>query len=103
MQLLNLRQVLAKMLGLDVNSLAVPDYEIIARLERLILANQTTTASALVMDSMISDVEEGFMAGYQNTPLISTNGFAAHNPHYTAYPDSRSRSRSPSKYDPRSY
>lgn len=37
-QLSDLRQVIARMLGLDVNRLAVPDFEIISRLEKLIEA-----------------------------------------------------------------
>ena len=39
-QLLDLRQVIARMLGLDVNSLAVPDFEIISRLEKLVEAQR---------------------------------------------------------------
>lgn len=35
-KLLDFRNVVAKMLGLDVNTLAVADYEIIARIERVI-------------------------------------------------------------------
>jgi hypothetical protein len=37
-QLLDFRSVVARMLGLDVTSLAVADYEIIARIERIITA-----------------------------------------------------------------
>uniref|UniRef100_A0A914X7A4 Uncharacterized protein n=1 Tax=Plectus sambesii TaxID=2011161 RepID=A0A914X7A4_9BILA len=35
-QLVDLRTVIARMLGLDISTLAVPDYEIISRLEKLI-------------------------------------------------------------------
>lgn len=37
-QLMDFRNVVARMLGLDVNALAVADYEIIARIERIITA-----------------------------------------------------------------
>ncbi len=39
---MDFRNVVAKMLGLDVNTLAVADYEIIARIERIISAFNTT-------------------------------------------------------------
>jgi hypothetical protein len=35
-QLQDLRHVIARMLGLNADSLAVPDYEIISRIERLV-------------------------------------------------------------------
>ena len=64
--MLDLRQVLARMLGLDVNTLAVPDYEIIARLEKLILANQSNVATVVALDTALEDVSDGFRAGYEN-------------------------------------
>lgn len=66
LQLLDLRQVLARMLGLDVNNLAVPDYEIIARLEKLILANQSNAATVVALDTALEDVSDGFRVGYEN-------------------------------------
>ena len=65
-QLLDLRQVMARMLGMDVNSLAVPDYEIIARLEKLILANQSNAATVVALDTALEDVSDGFRVGYEN-------------------------------------
>ena len=53
------------MLGLDVNILAVPDYEIIARLEKLILAHQSSAATAVAFDNAIVDMEDGFRQGYK--------------------------------------
>jgi len=65
-QLLDLRQVIARMLGLDVTTLAVPDYELIARLEKLILANQANASSAIALDTALLDMEDGFRAGYND-------------------------------------
>lgn len=65
-QLLELRQVISRMLGLDLNSLAIPDYELITRLEKLVLANQANAATAVVLDSAIADLGDGFRAGYHD-------------------------------------
>ena len=59
-QLLDLRQVIARMLGLDINNLAVPDYEIIARLEKLILAHQSGVITDAAIGTIVDDMEEGF-------------------------------------------
>ena len=98
-QLLDLRQVIARMLGLDVNSLAVPDYEIIARLEKLVLANQSNSATVIALDSAIEDMEDGFRAGYQDASRVLTMVPRAR--HRTRRPaaaaKSRARSLSPSR------
>lgn len=57
---------MSRMLGLDLNSLAIPDYELITRLEKLILANQANAATAVVLDSAIADLGDGFHAGYHD-------------------------------------
>ena len=54
------------MLGMDVTTLAVPDYEIIARLEKLILANQANASTAVALDTALLDLGEGFRAGYND-------------------------------------
>ena len=54
------------MLGLDMNVLAVPDYEIISRLEKLILANQSSVATTAAIDGALVDMEDGFREGYQD-------------------------------------
>jgi hypothetical protein len=51
---------------MDVTSLAVPDYEIIARLEKLILANQANVSTAVALDTALLDMEDGFQAGYND-------------------------------------
>lgn len=65
-QLLELRQVISRMLGLDVNTLAIPDYELISRLEKLVVANQANAATAIVLDSAIADLGDGFRSGYHD-------------------------------------
>lgn len=52
------------MLGLDINALAVPDYEIISRLEKLVLANQSSAATVVAFDTALSDMDESFRTGY---------------------------------------
>ena len=69
-QLVNLRDVVARMLGLSLHSLAVPDYELISRLEQLILANQANVSAAVALESaLVSSTDqlgEGFQAGYRH-------------------------------------
>jgi len=62
------------MLGLNINSLAVPDYEIVTRLEKLVLANQANAATAFVLDSAIADMGEGFRAGYHDAAYSLAEG-----------------------------
>ena len=69
LQLLDLRQVLARMLGLDVNTLAVPDYEIISRLEKLILANQSHITASSVIDTTLNTMNDSFCAGYNDSTM----------------------------------
>ena len=48
----NFRQVIAKMLGLDVSNLSIPDFEVISRLENLIQNHhirQTTTTMRIFL------------------------------------------------------
>ena len=65
---MDLRDVIARMLGLSLHTLAVPDYELISRLEQLILANQSNVSTAVALESALCrvDLGEGFRAGYSH-------------------------------------
>uniref|UniRef100_A0A1I8G8S9 Coiled-coil domain-containing protein 170 n=1 Tax=Macrostomum lignano TaxID=282301 RepID=A0A1I8G8S9_9PLAT len=63
-QLLDLRAVVGRMLGLDVESLAVPDYEIVNRLERLIQAHQSNVYTAVSANEAMQDMQASFLDGY---------------------------------------
>ena len=92
LQLLDFRMMIARMLGLDVTILTVPDHEIISRLEKLILSNQANATSAAAIDREISGVDDrGFQAGYrQATRSLS--------PHRSLSPSRRDlHPRSPAK------
>ena len=99
------------MLGLDVNSLAVPDYEIISRLEKLILANQSNASTAITLDNVLGDMEDGFRAGYHDAghAILTATAPRARSPtrriHSQKRPTNiRSRSMSPRrKRDERAY
>lgn len=95
-QLLDLRQVVARMLGLDVNSLAVPDFEIISRLEKLILANQSNASTAVALDNVLGDMEEGFRAGYNDAghAILAASAPRARSPTRRAHKHTNLRSRS---------
>lgn len=57
------------MLGLDVNTLAVPDYEIISRLEKLVQAHHAHTLTNWTMDHALGDMEDGLRSGYPDAKL----------------------------------
>ena len=52
------------MLGLDINTLAIPDYEIISRLEKLISAHHSHAFTTLSLEEALADMEDGFLQGY---------------------------------------
>ena len=93
-QLLDFRQVIARMLGLDVNSLAVPDYEIIARLEKLILANKSNVATVVALDTALDDMEDGFRAGYEDASRVLATVPRARSPMRSRMGPAHARSRS---------
>ncbi|XP_061406019.1 coiled-coil domain-containing protein 170-like isoform X2 [Lethenteron reissneri] len=64
-QLLDFREVVGRTLGLDVASLAVPDYEVVARLERLVRAQHASVATAAALDGSLERLHGGFRAGYR--------------------------------------
>ncbi|EDO48576.1 predicted protein [Nematostella vectensis] len=69
-QLLNFRQVLARLLGLDVNNLSVPDYDIISRLERLVQAHHAHSITTHSLEGSLQDLENGFRSGYDDAIAI---------------------------------
>ncbi|XP_072163336.1 coiled-coil domain-containing protein 170-like [Diadema setosum] len=72
-QLADFRQVIARMLGMDVGALAVPDYEIIARLEKLIQAHHSHAITSLGVENTLSEMERGFQQGYQEASTLLGN------------------------------
>ena len=52
------------MLGLDMNTLAVPDYEIISRLEKLIEVHHAQVFSSTNLEEALADMEDGFVSDY---------------------------------------
>ncbi|XP_064411423.1 coiled-coil domain-containing protein 170 [Latimeria chalumnae] len=60
-QLLDFREVISRLLGLNVNNLALPDYEIVKRLERLIQTHHPRAVSCLCLENSL---HQGFVAGY---------------------------------------
>jgi len=69
-ELLDLRQVVARMLGLDISTLAVPDYEIISRLEKLVQAHHSYAVTTKSLENALEDLEDGFRAGYEDARLL---------------------------------
>lgn len=103
-QLLDLRRVMARMLGLDVSTVAIPDFEMISRLEKLILANRANTSSSVVFDSSVEDMVDEFRRGYQDVGHSAGHVERSRSQGQKVKVGSRSRSLSPLKRkDPKVY
>jgi len=69
-QLQDLRRVIARMLAVDTGSHTVPDYEIISRLEKLILAMQANSSAPggmmmmPALDDIVGGLSDEFRSGY---------------------------------------
>ncbi|CAL1527506.1 unnamed protein product [Lymnaea stagnalis] len=105
-QLVDFRTVVARMLGLDINTLAVPDYEIITRLEKLIQAHHTTAFTTLSLEEALQDVEDGSAQDYRRVlettdPVIARSRDRSRRK--AAKLRTRARSVSPMRRDPRVY
>lgn len=104
LQLLDFRNVVARMLGLDINTLAVPDYEIISRLEKLIQAHHTHAFNTMSMEEALADMEDGFLSGYEDYRRTLGNTEASNYRVKRKAARCRARSLSPTrKVDPRVY
>ncbi|KAH9514836.1 hypothetical protein Btru_023757 [Bulinus truncatus] len=105
-QLVDFRTVVARMLGLDINTLAVPDYEIITRLEKLIQAHHATTFTTLSLEDALQDVHADSGPMFRN-PLEATDPVIARSRERSrrkaAKLRTRARSVSPMRRDPRIY
>jgi len=69
-QLIEFREVMARMLGLDVSRLSVPDYEVITRLERLIQNHHASNAGlhpGVPVNTAMQD--PNFRSGFMSVPV----------------------------------
>jgi hypothetical protein len=88
------------MLAIDIMLVPVPDYEIVSRLEKLILAQQATSSSAaavatMSLDDIIDEMGDEFRSGYQNAGFVlAPRRPRSHSPLRSSI---HSRSKSPSK------
>ncbi|XP_067900554.1 coiled-coil domain-containing protein 170 isoform X2 [Heterodontus francisci] len=64
-QLLDFREVVSRILGLNVNALALPDYEIIKRLEKLAQAHHASAVTTLCLENSLGNLHQGYAAGYE--------------------------------------
>lgn len=97
LQLVDFREVVARMLGLNVTSLAIPDYEIISRLEKFIKKHQLGVATSAALERSMQTMDPGFQMGYTEGMHSSQLGLVDH---YSKSRKSlyRGRSRSHERY-----
>lgn len=91
-----------------MNTLAIPNYEIISRLEKLIQAHHTHAFTTMNMEEALADMEDGFISGYEDyrrsigtteSQTIKRSRERARRKAARA----RARSLSPTRRDPRVY
>lgn len=112
-RLLDFRSLVARMLGLDSKSLSIPDYEITARLERLLAVVQPTMAIPVVpvpqpsiQPTTTTSVTHQHETPYHHHHHHHHNTHSAHTRHRSPSPvNARARSLSPlhNGIDPRTY
>ncbi|UJR10679.1 hypothetical protein I4U23_014873 [Adineta vaga] len=98
-RLIDFRALIARMLGLDAKSLSIPDYEITARLERLLTVVQPTMAIPVVpfSSSTTTAVTSTNHIHQQESPYNNNHHHHHHRQNiHSAHP--RHRSPSPSTY-----
>ena len=89
------------MLGLDMNTLAVPDYEIITRLEKLIKAHHATALTTIGLEEALADASDAVISDGVADPVVQRS--RARSRRRAARLQARARSLSPTKRDPRVY
>ena len=85
-QLLQLRQTVGRMLGLNVGPATSADFEIVSRLEKLILANKNNMASSIPVDASFHRLAQAFRHGHDPTVTFDLD-----------HDETRSRSASPAR------
>ncbi|XP_042189399.1 coiled-coil domain-containing protein 170 isoform X1 [Callorhinchus milii] len=75
-QLVDFREVVSQMLGLNIDTLALPDYEIIKQLERLIATHHSSTVTALCLENPVEKLHQGFVAGRESRRRLAADHFA---------------------------
>ncbi|XP_062913343.1 coiled-coil domain-containing protein 170 [Mobula hypostoma] len=94
-QLVNFRDVVSRILGLDVKTLALPDYEIIKRLERLAQAHHSSAMTALCLENSMDKLNQGYAAGCEARQRLAASLNHPGPKPITALPPRRLKSASP--------
>lgn len=64
--MVRLRQTVGRMLGLNVGPATSADFEIVSRLEKLILANKHNMTSTIPVDASFEELAQAFRKGQGN-------------------------------------
>lgn len=101
LQLLEFRKVVGRMLGLNAGPATAADFEIVARLEKLILANKASMASTMPVDASFEELARSYRQGHFSDGRVGSPDLTR-SKEATASPEkqdknSRSRSLSPVK------
>ncbi|XP_065058451.1 coiled-coil domain-containing protein 170-like isoform X2 [Rhopilema esculentum] len=69
-QLIKFRHALAKLIGLDIEELSVPDYEIISKLEKVVRGYETYTNTVKSLETTLNSMEKEFKHGYSDVKTL---------------------------------
>ncbi|XP_059504801.1 coiled-coil domain-containing protein 170 isoform X2 [Stegostoma tigrinum] len=72
-QLLDFREVVSRILGLNIDALALPDYEIVKRLEKLAQAHRTSAMTALCLENSMGKLHQGYLAGCEARQRLASS------------------------------
>lgn len=65
--------MLAKLLGMNVENLSVPDFEIISRIERLVHAHRAHAITTHSLETSLQDMDARYRESYEDTMAILKN------------------------------
>ena len=74
LQLLNFRTTVAKLVGLNVENLSVPDYEIISKLEKIFNWCKLNTDIVQSLEGTLNIMDKGFRSGLNDAKTLIHQG-----------------------------
>jgi len=69
-QLIKFREALAKLIGLEIEDLSVPDYEIISKLEKIVRGYTAHLNTVKSLETTLSSMEKDFKHSYSDAKLL---------------------------------
>ena len=68
--MIKFREALAKLIGLEIEDLSVPDYEIISKLEKIVRGYTTHLNTVKSLETTLTSMEKDFKHSYSDAKLL---------------------------------